>query len=111
MIRLAERVAESYSPPRRRNRYPWPLWMNGERWVLKRGTDFHEVLAASCRQAAVNYAIRHALVAETAVPDDDTVVIQMLGDGSDRHDREHWADYSLRLRREHRQRQYAEMTA
>jgi hypothetical protein len=91
-----------------KNRYSWLLWMNGERWVLKRSTHFHTVAAQTCRCAAINYAIRHGLIAETSIPDEDTVIVQMIGDGSDKARNETWWDYSDRKRRESKLRRYRE---
>lgn len=59
------------------SKYPWADYMNGNKWVLKRGTDFDQNLRIrSLQSAAGMYALRHGIRIHTKIIDDDTFAIQ-----------------------------------
>lgn len=76
---MAEKLGE-FPPAGNRRKYPWEDWLNGEIWMLRRGTDFDaDVQIWSVRSAATMYAHRHGLRIRTSIWDNDTLIVEKLG--------------------------------
>jgi hypothetical protein len=68
--------AEDALPTGRPPEYPWHLWLNGETWQIKQGTDFHckiDSMISLIRHTAASYDLKVSIYRQE---DDVTLIIK-----------------------------------